>query len=230
MLLQKIPNWSLFSIYAPMYRGRLFSWYWLCLCLWCISQRSVVAQRAKQITQLSGLVVGGDSLFGIPGVLIHIPKAGRGTITNETGYFSIPCIAGDSVIVSAVGYKKQSLVVKFSEKQSQTVIIELKEDTIFLPVVEIFPYPTEELFKKAFLELNLSNQGQYNNMGANLDIQIMQRMIINSQMSANENQKYSLRNQMYGPVYGQGFQIFNPYAWKNVIRSFRKGDASKSAE
>jgi len=191
------------------------------------------AQNSKNIVQFSGLVVGGDSLYGIPGVFIAIPKAGRGTITNDAGFFSIPTLVGDSLEISAIGYKKRRLGVPKSDRQSITLIIEMQEDTAFYPIIEIFPYPTEALFKKAFLALQLPDKAMYNNMYAGTDQLLLQRMIINSTMSSSENQKYSLRNQMLylgSPIGSGGFQLFNPFAWGNLVRSIRKGDYKKKTE
>lgn len=188
----------------------------------------VYSQGAKNIIQFSGLVVGGDSLYGIPGVYVTIPKAGRGTITNETGFFSIPTLVGDSIEISAVGYKKKRLGIPPSDKKGYTVIIEMQEDTTYYPIVEIFPYPTEELFKRAFLSLNTRNQN-ITNMYANVDVQVLQRILINTAMSASENQKYSLRNQMYlpgQPVGSGGFNL-NPFAWGSVLRQARNKEYKK---
>ncbi len=193
----------------------------------------VMAQSSKNIVQFSGLVVGGDSLYGIPGVFIAIPKAGRGTITNDAGFFSLPTLVGDTLEISAIGFKKRRLGVPKSDKQSITLIIEMQEDTAFYPIIEIFPYPTEELFKKAFLALQLPDKAMYNNMYAGTDQLLLQRMIINSTMSSGENQKYSLRNQMLypgAPIGSGGFQLFNPFAWGNLVKSIRKGDYKKKTE
>src|SRR5215218_9108602 len=87
------------------------------------------AQGKPQVIQFSGLVTSGDSLYGVPGVTVYVPKAGRGTVTNDYGYFSMAVLAGDSVVIRAVGY--QHLTVKIPKnynKQSYSVILELKED------------------------------------------------------------------------------------------------------
>ncbi|MFN0050286.1 MAG: carboxypeptidase-like regulatory domain-containing protein [Cytophagales bacterium] len=191
------------------------------------------AQGSKNVIQFSGLVVGGDSLYGIPGVFIAIPKAGRGTISNDAGFFSIPTLVGDSLEISAIGYKKRKLGVPKSDRQSVTLIIEMQEDTTFYPIVEIFPYPTEDLFKKAFLALQLPDRGMYTNMYANTDQMLLQRLIINSAMGSSENHKYSLRNQVLypgAPIGSGGLQIFNPFAWSSLVKSIRKGDANKRPE
>ncbi|CAA9281260.1 MAG: hypothetical protein AVDCRST_MAG95-3325, partial [uncultured Adhaeribacter sp.] len=61
------------------------------------------AQGRAAVVQFSGIVASGDSLYGVPGVTVYVPKAGRGTATNEYGYFSMPVLAGDSVVVRALG-------------------------------------------------------------------------------------------------------------------------------
>ena len=203
----------------------------LLLALGLFYSLSIFAQGARNVVQFSGLVVGGDSLYGIPGVYLSIPKAGRGTSTNEAGFFSIPTLAGDTVVISAIGFKKKNMVVPKSDRQSVTVIIQLQEDTAYYPIVEIFPYPTEELFKQAFLSLKLNNGDMYKNMSGNIDPALLQRMIINSAMTSSENAKYTIRNQMYqGSSYNyvQGFQLLNPFAWSRLIKSIKKGDARKS--
>lgn len=201
-------------------------------CLASFFYQIAIAQNSLNIVQFSGMVVAGDSLYGIPGVSIYVTKAGRGTISNELGYFSMPTLINDTVVLSAMGYKKKQLIVPKSDKQSVTMIVELVEDTIYLPIIEIFPYPTEELFKQAFLAMNISDQYLYQRMANNLNPQILQKMLKNSSMSASENQRYTLKNQ-FNPGGGgnvQGFQPLNPYAWSNLVKSIRKNKSRSKYE
>ena len=50
------------------------------------------------MVQLSGLVLGEDSTSALPGVNVYVPTIGRGTVTNQYGYFSMPVLPGDSVL------------------------------------------------------------------------------------------------------------------------------------
>ena len=100
------------------------------------------SQGEKKIIQMSGVVVGADSISGVGGVHIYVPKAGRGTTSNPYGYFTKPVLEEDSLIISAVGYQKQNLIVPGDKGESISLIIELKPDTTILPELEIFPYPT----------------------------------------------------------------------------------------
>ncbi|MFM8348122.1 MAG: hypothetical protein ACKOAR_08765, partial [Bacteroidota bacterium] len=53
---------------------------------------SANAQYQKRVIQLSGVVIGSDSSRAIPGVHIYVPKAGRGDVTNNAGFFSMPVL------------------------------------------------------------------------------------------------------------------------------------------
>ena len=97
------------------------------------------AQERARIIQFSGIVLGQDSTSGVPGVHIYAPKAGRGTTTNAYGYFSMPVLEGDSLIISAVSYERRHFIIPKGKSENYTVVIELTEDTTYLPELQIFP-------------------------------------------------------------------------------------------
>ncbi len=175
------------------------------------------AQGTQNVMQITGLVVGGDSLYGIPGVHIYVPKAGRGTSTNYYGYFSLPAEVGDSMVVSAIGYSTKSFQVQYNEKKSISLIIELKEDTTLLPLLEVFPYPTEELFKQAFLSLKLPDN-QYN--GININDQIMSRVTHAQKADATNYYLYKAANR-------QSFVVLDAFAWSRAIRDMKGKRAAR---
>ena len=177
----------------------------------------VKAQGTQNVMQITGLVVGGDSLYGIPGVHIYVPKAGRGTSTNYYGYFSLPAEVGDSVVVSAFGYATKDFLVQFNEKRSISLIVELKEDTTVLPLLEVFPYPTEELFKQAFLSLKLPDN-YYN--GIDINDQIMSRVT--------HAQKADARNYyLYKAANRQSLVVLDAFAWSRAIRDLKSKRSAK---
>lgn len=184
------------------------------------------AQNSQRIVQLSGIVVGGDSLYGVPYVSVYVPKAGRGTMTNTVGFFSLATLVGDSVVVSAIGFKKRSLRIPDNDKQSFSVVIELIMDTTLIPTVEVFPYYTEELFKQAFLALQLP-EDNYNNMQQNLNDRFMSRLYVDEGMGANANYRYYMQqqairqdNRFKDPIASS--QLFNPFAWYSAVNSLRE--------
>ena len=125
----------------------------LSLILFGAFQNNASAQ-GKKVLQLSGIILGEDSVSGLPGVHVYVPKRQDGTTSNYLGFFSLPVLVGDSVVFSAVGYQKQSYIVPDLGKQL-TVVVELVTDVTMLDSVVILPFPTEEIFKEAVLALNL---------------------------------------------------------------------------
>ena len=190
----------------------------------------VQAQGGRRVIQFSGIVVGEDSISGVPGVHIYVPRAGRGTTSNPYGYYSMPVLPNDSVVVSAVGYQKQSIIIPEDEGDRITVIIELLPDTTMLPEISIFPYPTEELFKKAVLALELPYQEDLDNMQRSLGDELLSRMYGNEPMSAGANHRYYMDQQMmsvqdrYQP---RSLPLLNPFAWAEFIRSIKRGDLKR---
>jgi hypothetical protein len=186
--------------------------------------------QGKQAVQVSGVIIGEDSVSGVPNVHIYAPKAGRGTTSNLYGYFSYPFLAGDSVIISAVGYQKRTFIVPRNQGDNITVIIELMEDTTFLPEVEIFPYPTEKLFKEAILAMQLPDEDRYSNMRRNLEQETLARMFNNMPMDASMNYRYYMDQQFNNMGYKYGITtnpLLNPFAWANFIKSLKRGDLKR---
>ncbi|MGK7394805.1 MAG: carboxypeptidase-like regulatory domain-containing protein [Candidatus Cyclobacteriaceae bacterium M3_2C_046] len=185
-------------------------------------------QGENRVIQFSGVVIGSDSTTGVPGVHIYVPKAGRGTTSNQYGYFSMPVLVYDSVVISAVGYQKQHYIIPDNHGDNFTAIIELMEDTTYLPEVEILPYPTEALFKEAILAMKLPEQDQ--NMRKNLDEATLARMFKAMPMNGSMNfrnymqQQQELRETRYGP---RSNPLLNPFAWGEFIRSIKRGDFKK---
>ncbi|MBY0424377.1 MAG: carboxypeptidase-like regulatory domain-containing protein [Cytophagales bacterium] len=184
------------------------------------------------IMQFSGLVVSGDSLYGLPGIYVYVPKAGRGTMTNQFGFFSMPVLPKDSIVISGLGYQARHLVIQYNEKQSVSVVIKMQEDTILLPIVEIFPYHSEKEFKEAFLSLNLPDETQRGYMQANIDPMLLAKMQRNTNNSANQNYRGMAYDQIYRDQMRfatPSMAFLNPFAWAEVVRSIRRGDLKKKA-
>ncbi|MDN5203284.1 carboxypeptidase-like regulatory domain-containing protein [Fulvivirgaceae bacterium BMA10] len=186
--------------------------------------------QEKQILQFSGVVVGEDSVSGVPGVHIYVPKARRGTSTNFYGYFSMPVLAGDSIIISAVGYQRQSYIVAQSQKEDITEIFELKLDTTYLEEVEIFPFPTEKEFKEAVLALKLPSE-DLNDDG--LSAEVLSEMAATLPLDGQEGYYNFVNQQFYSTHNRYTYQpnalgaLLNPFAWSQFIKSIKRGDFKK---
>ena len=181
------------------------------------------AQGRKKVVQLSGIVLGEDSVSGIPGVHVYVPKAGRGTTTNRVGYFSLPILEGDELVISAVGYEKQYYKIPETNKENLTILIELISDTTFLEAVEIMPFPTEEVFKEAVLALNIPIRDDVNQ--DNLNDELLALMLQTTPMDGAANHKYYMDNwiQYQGDRFGpRPNPLLNPFNWAKFFKSLKK--------
>lgn len=180
----------------------------------------------KRIVQFTGVVFAPDSASVIPGVHVYIPTSGRGTTTNPYGFFSMPVLEGDSIIFSAVGFKRESFIIPpHEEDNSLKVIVTMKEDVTFLNEVEVFPYPTEAMFKQAVLALEMPDQRQINNMNEWLSHEYMKRAYLDLPASANANHQYYM--QMQQQAIQNRYQLpsnnyLNPFAWARFINSLKR--------
>ena len=204
--------------------------YVLCLAFVVFFHQSTQAQGSKDPVFVSGFIVDSKTTDFVPGVHLYIPKAGRGTSSNSDGFFALPTIPGDSIIVSCIGYKTYFYRIPEDKTESYSVVIELVEDTTTLAVIEVFPYPTEELFKEAFLAMELPDEEKIEAMRENLDQRVMTRLAYGLPMDATMN----YRNQMYRDVYAlenrttlPSYQFLNPFAWARFFKSIKNGDFKK---
>lgn len=188
-------------------------------------------QGKKQIIQLSGIIVGQDSTSGVPGVHVYVPRAGRGTTTNQLGYFSMPVLAKDSIVISAIGYEKQSYIVPDDPELGEkiTLLIELVTDVTYLEAVEIIPFPTEELFKEAILALNLPiDADEYEN--EHLAADLLAYMASVTPMDGALNYRNFMNDQIYHQQYRYSVRpnpLLNPFNWAKFIQAIKRGDFKK---
>src|SRR6185369_2079436 len=74
------------------------------------------AQNRRRVIQLSGIVTDTAGNF-LPGVTFYVPKADRGTTSLKNGFFSLPLLIGDTVLISSVGFVRQTYVVPQEAKE-----------------------------------------------------------------------------------------------------------------
>ena len=181
----------------------------------------------EEAIQLSGIVLTGDSLYGVPRANVYVAGTARGTVTNPYGYFSFAVLPGDTVTVSAVGFKTYKYFVKPSEKKTLSEIIVLIPDIIMLPEVTALPYRTEREFKDAFMALKIP-QTDFEAMKKNLDPDMMAELFRDTGMDGGTNHTAFMQDQMYkssnrfiNPMWAN--PLLNPFAWARFIKDIKEG-------
>lgn len=192
------------------------------------------AQGQEKLIMFTGIITAGKTSEPLPEAYISIPRAGRGVLSNTVGYFAIPVLPGDSVVFSYVGYKKQyHIIPRRLAETSYSAVVAMQEDVQMLTEVKVYPYPTEELFKQAFVNLKLPDEKERENMARNLSEESMQKLAAMTPMSAAGNYRYYLNQQWFGRESMTGrtqmttIPFLNPFAWANFIKSVKNGDLKK---
>lgn len=198
--------------------------------LLCGVSQVAVAQKQKRVIQLSGVVLDSDTLKSmLPGVNVYVPKAGRGTNTNAMGFFSLPVLVGDSVVLSYVGYERQYYIVPDHPSEYLTIVVQLQQDVTYLTEVLVTPFPTEEIFKEALLALNIPTEDQSIDR-KNLNQDLLMLMLKTTPMDGRANSQYALsqwsagQGSQYMPVTNPLFNVFN---WAKFFRSLNQDKNKK---
>lgn len=196
--------------------------------LWVGTDNTAFGQSKKRVIQLSGVVLGQDSVSGLPGVHVYVPKAGRGTTTNSVGFFSMPVLVGDSIIISSVGFTKQYYIVPNHPSEFLTVIFEMNEDITYLEAVTATAFPTEEVFKEAVLALNLPPDQEIDQK--NLNAELLALILKTTPMDGPQNQRYYLnqwashQSDKFMPVTNP---FLNPFNWVKFFNSLKTDKKKK---
>jgi hypothetical protein len=177
----------------------------------------------RKLLQVSGMVRN-ELLEGIPYVHILIKNKKQGAISDPQGLFSFVTAPGDTVIFSAVGYKRTGIVIPdttISQFLSTEVI--MMQDTVRMKEVYIFPWKTYEEFKQAVLTLRLPETDAER---AQKNIEIIQKQIfLATQADADMNFNYMMREQNYKQMTkGQvpTYNILSPIKWFQFFDAIKK--------
>ena len=185
--------------------------------------------------QISGVVITADSLPRyIPYANVVLKKRKKGTMTNAEGFFSLPAMPGDTIEVSVVGFRKEYLAIPDTlENNGYLARVVMQRDTLMLEPVTLYPWPTPENFKEAFLATNVPTTQEDIAM-RNLAIQELKARAKEMGFSADEVQDFaiSMQNQAiydYGldQIWSDGGtailgRLSDPFAWARFFKSLKK--------
>lgn len=192
----------------------------------CCGVLSLKAQE-KKVIQFSGLVVTGDSLEAVPYSSIFILNKSLGTITDQYGYFSFAAQVGDSIRFTSVGFKAIDYIIPDSlSGEKYSVIQVLNSDTLLLNETVIYPWPTREQFKQAFLNLDIPDD-EIARAQKNLNPDEMYQRMQNMPAAGSETFKNTMSQYNYKLYYANQappMQILNPFAWAKFIEAWKNGD------
>jgi len=191
------------------------------------------AQRVNDLVQFSGVVVTADSLRAVPFARIAVTNTGKSTTSDYWGFFYIVVQKNDLVSFSAVGYKSGLFRIPDTLTQNRYSLIQvMSSDTIMLTETVIYPWPSKEQFRHAFLTLRIPDD----------DIEIARRNLAYMEMREIYGRNYD--PEKYGFTPGQSYHnymgaqadklyyrgqtmpnnLLNPIAWAKFIQAWKRGD------
>ena len=181
------------------------------------------------LVQFSGVVVT-DSLLPVPFTTILVKNTYRGTMSDVFGYFSFVAQEGDSILFSAVGFKRSLYVIPDSLAENKYSMIHvLSRDTVLLRAMDVYPWPSREQFRDAFLNLRLPDDDLQLAMRNLSPAEMMQRME-NLPPDAYASFQYQMANDQTKLYYSGGtppINLFNPIAWAQFIQAWQNGAYKK---
>ncbi len=208
---------------------------WMILLLWGSLVGGAQAQYrlfgGQKLIQFSGVVVRGVDPKPLPFTTIYIENRRQGCMADANGYFSFVAVGGDSVRFSSVGYQTRYFIIPdTSHFDSYSVVIPLEQDTVMLLEAVVYPWPSKEKFRDAFINLELpENDAEI--IQKNFNLATMREQARAGKMDANMNY-HSLMQQQSQRLYYQNQQapnnLLNPFAWARFIKQWqRKRKADK---
>ncbi len=191
---------------------------------------AVNAQNKNDLVQFSGVVLDTDSLNPLPYTSILIKHTHRGTITDYFGYFSFVAQKNDTILFHSVGYKTAEFVIPDTLTNDRYSLIQvLIKDTIQLEEAKVYPWPSVEQFKQAFLNLKIP-EDDYERAMKNLAREEILKRAETMPMDGSLNYKYAMQqwqSKLYYAGQAPPISILNPIAWAQFIRAWKNGEFKK---
>jgi len=209
--------------------------YLLLLPAFLFSNLSLAQQKDSDanLVQFSGITITADSLNPVPFTKVLVTKSHKGSTSDANGYFSFVAHKNDTVHFDALGYKPVSFIIPDSITKNRYSLIQLMTaDTLTLAAAFIFPWPTLEDFKRAFIETKIPDD-EIEIARKNLAAFDIRMRAENYPMDAQMNYNNYIQNQTSKLYYfgqQQPFNIFNPFAWAKFIKAWKEGKFKSQEE
>ena len=190
----------------------------------------VPEKKGPSLIQFSGVVVEGNDLRPVPYTSIIVRNTHRGTISDFYGYFSFVARLNDTIEFSAIGFSPAQYIIPDTLTSNTYSLIQvLLKDTVYLRLTEVFPWPSKEQFKQAFLNLDLPEDDMAR-ASKNMDRSDLKDQMVGMAMDASLNYKYSSQQYQSKLYYAGQYppnNLLNPIAWAKFIKAWKNGDFKK---
>jgi len=207
--------------------------HWLFLIFLFCSLPGFSQVAGKKLVQFSGIIMNRDSNTVVPYVTItNVTGRDQFFSANYKGYFSFVANEGDTLVFTAVGYKREGIVIPSNLSDNKyTILMKMQQEIINLPGVRVYPWASTDEFKKEFMTLKFADD----------DLEIAKKNVSRESLSAmmaslprdgGEMQSFNFQNNHNRLVNRNINQrlanpLLNPFAWGALIQQIMQGDRSR---
>ena len=185
------------------------------------------------MVQFSGIILNRDSNTVVPYVTItNLSGQDQYHSANYKGYFSFVAHEGDTLAFTAVGYRREALVIPRNLADNKyTVLMKLQQESINLPMVRVYPWASTDEFKKEFMTMKFADD-DLEIARKNVSRESLASMIATLPRDGGEMQSYNFQNNHNRLVNKNINQrlanpLLNPFAWGALIQQIMQGDKSR---
>jgi hypothetical protein len=189
--------------------------------------------RDKKLVQFSGVIMNRDSNTVVPYVTItNVTGRDQYFSANYKGYFSFVANEGDTLLFTAVGYRKEGVVIPVGLSDDRyTILMKMKQEVINLPGVRVYPWASVDEFKKEFMTMKFADD-DLEIAKKNVSRESLASMIASLPRDGAEMQSFNFQNN-HSRLTSRNFNqrlanpLLNPFAWGALIQQIMQGDKSR---
>ena len=205
---------------------------WLLLILMVCSTAGFSQIQYRTVVQFSGVIMNRDSNTVVPYVTITNTTKKQSYSANYKGYFSFVAHVGDTMVFSAVGYRREALVIPADiEQNKHTVLVKMKQEAINLPSVQVYPWASTDEFRKEFMDMKFADD-DLEIAKKNVSRENLEALMATLPRDGAEMQGYNFQNnhtRLTNRNINQRLAnpLLNPFAWGALIQQIVQGDKSR---
>lgn len=184
----------------------------------------------EKVLQFSGYALTADSLIGVPFAHITVLNRGRVATAGPDGFFSFAAREGDTLYFTSIGYIPAVYIIPVNLGNDKFSVIQLMTRTdLYMNPIIIYPWGDRSMFPQAFKDLRLPDD-DIERAKKNLEREQLAEIgktLEPDGMEAAQNYMRSTSGKTYYYGQTQPQNIFNPLAWAEFIKAWKRGDFKK---
>lgn len=182
-----------------------------------------VFSQDKNPLNITGVVLEAENLEPIPFTTVLVDNGKRGTVADNTGYFSFLAYPGDTITFRSVGFRTSNFIIpELLDGDTYSLIEMLVRDNILLDEVVVFPLPDIDYFTRTIVKKDLTELQQQRLFEFKRDLNQLLKQQYEVDSPYYDQWRYAKLYDMTGLVPPNNF--LNPMTWSNFIRDWKENN------